>query len=159
MFKQLFLYVSLFSIDLLLNSYLGQYWLKFCFQAQQDCRVKHVQCLWLHLCQQRAGMLTIHNEVCATLLLNWRDRLDWLLPCLCWTVHWCPIVGYCWCRHEGPLWRTCTILVYTICVCASLMVLRYRTITLPTCHFHLHSHPFLINSHRHWGPRIVTCTQ
>ena len=38
-----------------------------------------------------------------------------------------------------------------ICVCASPVVLRYRTTTLPICHFHSHSHPFLINSHRHWG--------
>ena len=41
--------------------------------------------------------------------------------------------------------------LYILCVCASLMVLRYRTITLPICHFHSHSHTFLINSHRHWG--------
>ena len=40
---------------------------------------------------------------------------------------------------------------FLLCVCASPMVLRYRSITLPVCHFHSHSHPFLINSHRHWG--------
>ena len=39
-----------------------------------------------------------------------------------------------------------------VCVCASLMMLiRYRTTTLPTCHSHSHSHTFLKDSHRHQG--------
>ena len=42
-----------------------------------------------------------------------------------------------------------------LCVCASLMMLRCGNTTMPICHFHWHSHTFLINSHRHQGSSSV----